>query len=187
MPALNEIQESIEARLDELKHEMTALTTARAALRERHTATTPRASTTRAPAPRRQRAAVTSRAAQLTPQPSQGDASPARPAAATADTSASRPAKRRRQPRSSRSVEVLMADRLETMLSEAPDGLSAVTIATRADAGYDQVLALLKQLERDGRLRRTGARRTSRWRLITDEERIAERAAELARLSTSAS
>ncbi|MFZ0087926.1 MAG: hypothetical protein WAL63_00375 [Solirubrobacteraceae bacterium] len=80
-----------------------------------------------------------------------------------------------------------MADRLETMLSEAPDGLSAVTIATRADAGYDQVLALLKQLERDGRLRRTGARRTSRWRLITDEERIAERAAELARLSTSAS
>jgi hypothetical protein len=45
------------------------------------------------------------------------------------------------------------------------------------------VLVLLRELEAAGRVRRSGQRRGTRWHAITDEERIAERAAELAALS----
>jgi hypothetical protein len=42
------------------------------------------------------------------------------------------------------------------------------------------VLALLRELEQAQRIRRTGQRRATRWHAITDEDRIRERAAELA-------
>jgi hypothetical protein len=42
------------------------------------------------------------------------------------------------------------------------------------------VLTLLRDLEKRARVRRTGQRRTTRWHAITDEDRIRERAAELA-------
>jgi sugar-specific transcriptional regulator TrmB len=73
----------------------------------------------------------------------------------------------------------LVADTLEAILHGEGDGLSAVTIAERSNASYGQVLNLLRELESAGQVRRTGTRRSTRWRLITDEERIAERAAEL--------
>jgi len=92
---------------------------------------------------------------------------------------------RRKSASSQRQVEVLLAGKLETMLSESEAGLSAVTVSKRAHASYRQVLVLLRELEQTGRVRRSGTSRTSLWRLITDEERIAERAAELARLSAS--
>jgi hypothetical protein len=66
------------------------------------------------------------------------------------------------------------------MLSGRTEGLSAISISKQAGAGYNQVLGLLRQLEGSGDVRRTGTRRTSLWRLVTDEDRIAERAAELA-------
>jgi hypothetical protein len=50
-----------------------------------------------------------------------------------------------------------------------------------SNASYRQVLDPLRELENAGPVRRTGTRRTALWRLITDEERIAERAAELER------
>jgi hypothetical protein len=78
---------------------------------------------------------------------------------------------------------VLLADKLETMLRDADDGLNAVSIAKQASARDAQVRGLLRELESTGRVRRTGAGRASRWRLITDEQRIAERAAELEALS----
>ena len=78
---------------------------------------------------------------------------------------------------------MLLAGKLEAMLSETEDGLSAITIAERSNAGYSRVLDLLRKLESAGQIRRTGSRRTSLWRLITDAERIAERAAELASVS----
>ncbi len=78
---------------------------------------------------------------------------------------------------------MLFAGTLETMLRDAEDGLNAVAIAKQARARDTQVRDLLRELERTGRVRRTGAGRGSRWRLITDEERIAERAAELDALS----
>jgi hypothetical protein len=42
------------------------------------------------------------------------------------------------------------------------------------------VLELLREREQAGEIRREGRRRSTVWRLITDEERIAARAAELA-------
>jgi hypothetical protein len=92
---------------------------------------------------------------------------------------------RRKSGSSQRQVEVLLAGKLEMMLGESEAGLSAVTVSKRAHASYRQVLVLLRELEQTGRVRRSGTSRTSLWRLITDEERIAERAAELARLNAS--
>jgi len=60
------------------------------------------------------------------------------------------------------------------------DGLTTAALATAAGADRDQVLTLLRDLEQAGRVRRTGQRRATRWHAITDEERIRERAAELA-------
>ena len=71
------------------------------------------------------------------------------------------------------------------MLRDAEDGLNAVAIARQASARDVQVRDLLSELEIAGRVRRTGTGRASRWRLITDEDRVAERAAELAALSSS--
>ena len=45
-----------------------------------------------------------------------------------------------------------------------------------------RVRAQLRDLEAAGRVRRTGDRRSTRWLLIVDEDRIAERVAELERL-----
>jgi hypothetical protein len=81
----------------------------------------------------------------------------------------------------------LPAGKLELMLREAGDGLSASTIQERSRASYGQVLALLRELEAGGQVQRTGTRRTTLWRLITDEERIAKRAAELERQNLAAS
>jgi hypothetical protein len=81
-------------------------------------------------------------------------------------------------------VEVLLAGRLEAMLRDAEDGLNAVAIAKFANARDRQVRDLLRELEVAGQVRRTGAGRASRWKLVTDDERIAERAAELEARST---
>lgn len=84
--------------------------------------------------------------------------------------------------RSPRGVGVLGAEALERLLAHASEGLSANAIAKQAGAGYARTLKLLHELEAAGRVRRSGARRSTAWRLVTDEERIAERAAELERL-----
>jgi len=62
--------------------------------------------------------------------------------------------------------------------------LSATAIAEQTGAGYNPTLTLLRELEAAGQVRRSGSRRTTVWRLITDEDRIAERAAELERRSS---
>ena len=152
MPPLDQIRQSIEARLSELKNEITTLQAARDALYAKRTATA-------APAPARQASA---KAARRPAQPRRARATPARS-----------------EPR----VEVLLADKLEAMLAQAPEGLSAITISKRANASYNQVRELLRECEGSGQVRRTGTRRTSLWQLITEEEQIAERAAELERLS----
>jgi hypothetical protein len=153
MSPLDQIRESIEARIAELKTEITALQAARAALhREREV----------------------SAAAAASPVPSTKPAGrPPKP----------RAPKRTKAAKSAKPVEVLLAGKLEAMLGEAEDGLSAITISKRSNASYNQVLELLRTLDSAGQVRRTGTRRTSRWRLVTDEERIAERAAELERRS----
>jgi hypothetical protein len=48
-----------------------------------------------------------------------------------------------------------------------------------ANGARAQVLALLKEQETAGEVRRSGTRAATRWHVITDEDRIAARATEL--------
>ena len=108
--------------------------------------------------------------------------------AKSADQTPKRRGRAKAAPRKSRKpAAALGAGELQAMLGDAGEGLSAITIAKRSAAGYNRVLGLLRELEAAGEIRRTGSRRTSLWRLITDEERIAERAAELERLAAAKS
>ncbi|MFL5864939.1 MAG: hypothetical protein ACJ780_29955 [Solirubrobacteraceae bacterium] len=106
------------------------------------------------------------------------------PITAKPGSAQARPARKR--PRSN-SGSVLRADGVEAVLRETPDGLSATAIAQRTNARHAHVRDLLRELERKSQVRRTGVGRGTRWRIITDEERIAERAAELAQMSSAAS
>jgi hypothetical protein len=192
MPSSEQIRESIEARLTELRSEKTSLEAARDAL---HTNGASRARSNRpigaVRKPKRRRPLTPAREATATatqadppPQPTPTPAA-SEPSAKTAVRSRkprvpteSKPTTRRKTPA------VLLAGKLEAMLRDAEDGLNAVAIAKQASARDAQVRGLLRELESAGRVRRTGAGRARRWRLITDEERIAERAAELEGLST---
>ena len=71
---------------------------------------------------------------------------------------------------------------IDQLLSGRDTSLSARAIAEEATADYAATLSLLRELEASGQVRREGSRRTV-WRLITDEDRIAQRAAELERLA----
>jgi hypothetical protein len=90
-----------------------------------------------------------------------------------------KPARRRARQKPSRSAEVVPAGRLEVLLSEN-GGLTTSALAERTNGNRDQVLTLLRELEAAGKIRRSGQRRGTRWHAITDEDRIRERAAELA-------
>jgi hypothetical protein len=102
------------------------------------------------------------------------------PTASSTAESSPKPKNRRRRkserkPPAPESVEQLLA---------SSDGLTTAALAEQAGAGRDQVLALLRELEQARRVRRTGQRRATRWHAITDEDRIRERAEELATRST---
>lgn len=66
------------------------------------------------------------------------------------------------------------------MLLSENGGLTTSVLAERTNGDRDQVLTLLRELEAAGRIRRSGQRRSTRWHAITDDDRIRERAAELA-------
>lgn len=69
---------------------------------------------------------------------------------------------------------MLAAGKLEAMLGEAQDGLSAVAIAKAANPRASQARELLDDRQAAGQVRRVGTGRGTRSRLITDEERVAE-------------
>jgi hypothetical protein len=102
-----------------------------------------------------------------------------------AAVSSRRPAaNRNRRTRTRRKAsEGVSARKLERLLSEN-GGTTTSALAKLANAGSDQVLALLRELEAAGNARRTGQRRGTRWHAVTDEDRINERAAELATRSS---
>jgi hypothetical protein len=187
MSDLDQIRESIEARIVELKDEITALEATRVALNAKRAGRTTPAPSTKHPGRHRNPTAASNGSSTAAATETSDGAAPDVASVAAQEAPARSPKPRRRtQTKSSKSqkrVEVLLAGKLEAMLREAEDGLSAVAIAKRSNAGYEQVLDLLRHLESTGQIRRTGSRRTSLWRLITDEERIAARVAELERLS----
>jgi hypothetical protein len=138
MPAIDQLIQSIDARIQQLKSDMASLQAARSAL--------------------------VSNGAEPPP-PSTANATPTR----------------RRRPRKTRKP--LTADTAEQLLALG-DGLTTAGLAQRAGADRDQVLALLRDLATARRVRRTGQRRATRWHVITHEDRIRERAAELASRSS---
>jgi hypothetical protein len=111
------------------------------------------------------------------PAPAPTPSSAARPAAEAPP----KPRQAKASPRSRRRE--LEPGQIEGLLRESEDGLSLVALTRRAGVSEAKVAERLQALERSGEARRSGPRRTSLWRLVTDEERIAERAAELARAS----
>jgi hypothetical protein len=78
-----------------------------------------------------------------------------------------------------RTTEVVPLGKLEQLLASTSDGLSAAALAKQTNGSPDQIRALLKDLEAAGKVRRTGERRGTRWSIITEEDWIAQRAAEL--------
>ena len=146
-----QILDSIENRLRELNQEIDALTAARSALDGPDVAPAQR---TRAAAPR-------------------PEVAPARAAGPA------RRSRSRRRARTQAGTEVVPAGRLEALLAEN-GGLTTSALAEQTKGDRDQVLTLLRELETAGRVRRSGQRRSTRWHAITDEDRIRERAAELA-------
>ena len=150
-----QILDSIENRLRELNQEIDTLTAARSALDGPETRSAQR------PAARGPRSAA---------------------AAATPPAADPRPVRRTRAKRRAKTrsgAEVVPAGRLEALLSEN-GGLTTSALAEQTNGNRDQVLVLLRELETAGRIRRTGQRRSTRWHAITDEDRIRERAADLA-------
>lgn len=188
MPSLEQIHESIEARLGELRSEMTSLQAARVALHTNGTSRArsgPAAASSAATKPKRRRSSRS--ASEESATGANADAAASARAAATSERSTKRAVtsrKRRarnesRPAKPNRPVEVLLAGKLEAILRDAGEGLNVVAIAKRANARATQVSDLLRELEAAGQVRRTGVGRASRWRLVTDEDRIAERVAEL--------
>ena len=70
------------------------------------------------------------------------------------------------------------AGKLTAVLAGSP-GMSTRELSRATNGDPDQVLAMLKVQEDASQVRRTGVRAGTRWHAITDEDRIAVRAAEL--------
>jgi predicted Rossmann fold nucleotide-binding protein DprA/Smf involved in DNA uptake len=86
------------------------------------------------------------------------------PPAANTKPTRTRQARRKRvhpQP-----TEVVPADKLEKLVAKSDD-ISTANLAKQASAEPDQVLALLRELDKDGKVRRTGQRRGTRWHAIS--------------------
>lgn len=109
----------------------------------------------------------------------------AAPAAAGGVAGRDRSARRRATARK-KTAKVGDLRELTDVLGKSSTGLSAAAIAKQTNHSRDQIRDLLKDLEAAGKVRRTGRRRGTRWLVITDEDWIAQRAAELAARSTSA-
>ena len=67
-----------------------------------------------------------------------------------------------------------------TALLDGSVAMSTSELAKATNGRPDQILSLLRELEKADQIRRSGERRGTRWHLITDEDRIAARAAEIA-------
>ena len=183
MTETKDIIASIQNRLRELNDEISALNAARAAL-DGHASRSPS----------RPRGTVTRKAsAGRSPNANSGSpveaavesVGPALPDPGSGPATTLRRRARRRSGAKAVRRDVVPAGKLELLLSDT-DGLTTSALAERADGDRDQVLMLLRELEAAGRVRRTGQRRATRWHAISDEERIQQRAAELAAQSRSA-
>lgn len=88
------------------------------------------------------------------------------------------PARRVRRSPAKPRYDVVPAGKLISLLTGS-DGMSTRELSKQTNGDPGQVLALLKEQEGAGQVRRSGSRAATRWHTITDEDRIAARAAEL--------
>jgi hypothetical protein len=87
-------------------------------------------------------------------------------------------ARRARSKPAAPKYEVVPAGKLTALLA-GTHGLRTAELAEATNGDPAQLLTLLKEQESAGEVRRTGTRAATRWQVITDEDRIAARAAEL--------
>jgi hypothetical protein len=194
MSDIPQLLAAIESRLADIAAEIIALDAAKAELVAPRTGGQAPAITTDATATRSRRRAARSRLT-LSPTPPEPatdrrEPDPAEAAPDVGSTVTAKRATRRRVATATRPRPgggAVRAETLERLLANTSAGLSANAIAKQAGAGYNRTLTLLRELEAAGQVRRSGSRRSTVWQLITDEERIAERAAELERRRNAAS
>ena len=60
-------------------------------------------------------------------------------------------------------VQVAPAGKLRKLLADSKDGLSASALAKEANAAVEQVNELLREMEAEGQIRRSGRGRDGRW------------------------
>ncbi|MBV9195318.1 MAG: hypothetical protein JO168_14330 [Solirubrobacterales bacterium] len=180
MSYISSLLTSLETRIGELRAEIAQLETVRAALN---------ASTADAVSARNGSARVISKRTRGNSTKA-GTPTLARSRAASSSVTSTGTAKKSRRAATSkirrprRSEAPLQLADLEQLIRASGTGLSASAIAAQAGVAYDKTLKLLRELETSGRVRREGSRRSTVWRLVSDDERIAQRAAELELLST---
>ena len=73
------------------------------------------------------------------------------------------------------------AAEFKRLLAQADGGPSDSALAKLAGVPAATIRAQLRELDRSGEVRSAGERRGTRWALVTDEDRIAQRVAELER------
>jgi hypothetical protein len=76
-----------------------------------------------------------------------------------------------------RTHDVVAVGKLIALLSDSA-GMSTRQLSQATNGDPGQVLALLKEQEDAGQIRRTGTRAATRWHVVSDEDRIAARVAE---------
>jgi len=95
--------------------------------------------------------------------------------------SAPRPKRKRAARRNANSkTEAVPTGKLLKLVNDHP-GSSTSQLAALANGDQAQILVLLREAETNRNVRRSGARRGTRWHSYTDEDKIAERAAQLER------
>jgi DNA-binding CsgD family transcriptional regulator len=173
MIEIQEIVDALERRIDEANSEIAVLTATRAAL------TTTGAGDARHAAPPSARARTQARPAPTQRGRGTRASVPAQPTSPKpTETTTRRSPRGARRTRGGRARAVTAAQ-LETLLVADGAGLPTASLAERLGRESSTVLALLRELEHRGQVRRSGQRRGTRWHWITDEERVQARAAEL--------
>jgi hypothetical protein len=114
------------------------------------------------------------------PEPTTATPRPA-PAAGTPAPSKRRAAVAKRKP----ATAVLALQRLLAVVGENP-GLTTTALARQTGGDQSALLELLKDSEQQGEVRREGERRATSWYRITDEDRVAARATQIAAQAKSA-
>jgi hypothetical protein len=104
-------------------------------------------------------------------------------ASANGTASAGARSRRTRRAPARRRAQVVPAGKLVTLLG-SNEGMTTSDLADQTGGDRQQLLTLLRELEAAGQVRRSGERRNTRWHVITDEDRIAARVAELERQSS---